>query len=67
MTRPIDWRTYAKDLEICLGRDADEVAAIARKALLIALQSRCLGDCARIADEVAAHVRKELTERMESK
>ena len=60
MTRPIDWRTYAKTLEICLGRDADEVAAIVRKALLIYLHSRCIGDCVRLADEVAAHVKQEL-------
>ena len=61
MTRPVDWRTYAKDLEICLGRDSDEVAAIVRKAVLITLHSYCIGDCARIADQVATHVRKELT------
>ncbi|OHE67186.1 MAG: hypothetical protein A2Z99_04320 [Treponema sp. GWB1_62_6] len=61
MTRPIDWRTYAKTLEIYCRLNADEVAAIVRKTLLIALQSRCIGDCARIADEVADDVRKELT------
>jgi len=60
MTRPVDWRTYAKDLEICLGRDSDEVAAIVRKAVLITLHNRCISDCGWIADEVAACVRKKL-------
>ena len=60
MTRPIDWRTYAKTLEICLGRDADEVAAFVRKALGIYIHARCIGDGERIADEIAALVRQEL-------
>ena len=40
MTRPINWRTYAKTLEIYLGLDADEVAALVHRAVLIALHTR---------------------------
>ena len=66
MTRPIDWRTYAKDLEIIVARDADEVAALVHRAVLIALHGRCLRDCEGIAVEVADDVKKELTRRIEA-
>ena len=66
MTRLSDWRTYAKDLEIIVARDADEVAALVHRAVLIALHSRRLRDCEGIAVEVADDVKKELTRRIEA-
>jgi len=66
MTRPIDWRTYAKTLEVVVARDADEVAALVHRAVLIALHSRRLRDCEGIAVEVADDVKKELTRRIEA-
>ena len=60
MTRLSDWRTYAKDLEFIVAMDADEVAALVHRAVLIALHSRRLRDCEGIAVEVADDVRKKL-------
>jgi len=60
MTHPIDWRIYAKDLEVVVAMDADEVAALVHRAVLIALHSRRLRDCEGIAVEVADDVRKKL-------
>jgi len=66
MTRPIDWREYAKILEHLVAQDADEVAALVHRAVLIALHTRRVGDCERIAVEVADDVKKELTRRIEA-